>query len=386
MVFDTIIKNGLTVDFQNMKTVTRTLYIKDGLLAQGAEGDTANAVIDAKGHYVLPGLIDEHVHLNAFNSNIGANADLLCIPMGVTTAVDAGTCGWTNFEGFYNYNIVRYVPNVLAYLHVSPYGVHSGCIHEENHDPADFNEAEIVKMAVKYRDTIRGLKVRMCTATLGDYGIAPLKRAVEIAGRIEQATGRFCVVDVHYDNLPQNVTVQEILETLRPGDVISHVMQIHGETMFTADGHVREDLKQARQRGIWIDDCHGRVHWSFDTLKKAYADGFYPDIISSDVVRISTFVRPGSSLVHSMCVCSAAGMRELEIFKAVTQTPARALGILDRAGTLDVGKPADICIMDVQNSLETYQDWWGGPCKGNKCFIPLMTLKDGVIVYRQTFF
>ena len=184
MVFDTIIKNGLTVDFQNMKTVTRTLYIKDGLLAQGAEGDTANAVIDAKGHYVLPGLIDEHVHLNAFNSNIGANADLLCIPMGVTTAVDAGTCGWTNFEGFYNYNIVRYVPNVLAYLHVSPYGVHSGCIHEENHDPADFNEAEIVKMAVKYRDTIRGLKVRMCTATLGDYGIAPLKRAVEIAGRI----------------------------------------------------------------------------------------------------------------------------------------------------------------------------------------------------------
>ena len=97
MVFDTIIKNGLTVDFQNMKTVTRTLYIKDGLLAQGAEGDTANAVIDAKGHYVLPGLIDEHVHLNAFNSNIGANADLLCIPMGVTTAVDAGTCGWTNF-------------------------------------------------------------------------------------------------------------------------------------------------------------------------------------------------------------------------------------------------------------------------------------------------
>ena len=54
MVFDTIIKNGLTVDFQNMKTVTRTLYIKDGLLAQGAEGDTANAVIDAKGHYAGP--------------------------------------------------------------------------------------------------------------------------------------------------------------------------------------------------------------------------------------------------------------------------------------------------------------------------------------------
>lgn len=40
MVFDTIIKNGLTVDFQNMKTVTRTLYIKDGLLAQGQQRAT----------------------------------------------------------------------------------------------------------------------------------------------------------------------------------------------------------------------------------------------------------------------------------------------------------------------------------------------------------
>ena len=231
-----------------------------------------------------------------------------------------------------------------------------------------------------------GLKVRMCKATLGDYGIAPLKRTVEIADKIGKQTARHCVVDVHYDDLPDNVSVQEILDTLRAGDVITHVMQTHGETMFESDGSVRDALKKARKRGIWVDDCHGRVHWSFANLKNAYADGFYPDIISSDVVRISTFVKPGSSLVHAMCVNSAAGMKELDIFKAVTYTPAKALGILDRAGTLDVGKPADVCIMDVQQTNEEYQDWWGGTCKGNKCFVPLMTLKDGVIVYRQTFF
>ena len=59
--------------------------IKDGVFV---EPDA-----DMEGKYVLPGLIDEHVHLNVSNSNIGANADLLCIPMGVTTAVDAGTSG-----------------------------------------------------------------------------------------------------------------------------------------------------------------------------------------------------------------------------------------------------------------------------------------------------
>ena len=370
-----------------MQTVTKDIYIKDGIFVEPDADTEAKFVTDAKGRYVLPGLIDEHVHLNVSNSNIGANADLLCIPMGVTTAVDAGTSGWTNFEGFYNYNIVRYVPTVLAYLHVSPYGVHSGCIHEENHDPADFNEAEIIKKALKYKDTIVGLKVRLCKATLaGGYDIAALKRAVEIADHVSALAGKQFIVDVHYDNLPEVVHVAEILDTLHPGDVISHVMQVHGETMFEPDGTVNQLPKEARKRGIWVDDCHSRVHWSFENLKKAYADGFYPDIISSDVVRISMFIKPGSSLVHAMCVNSAAGMDDLSIFKAITYTPAKALGILDKAGTLDIGKPADVCIIDVRNTDEVYLDWWGGSRPGNKVFVPMMTVKDGVIVYRQTFF
>lgn len=385
-MYDLIIKNGLTIDFETMETAVKDIYVKNGLIAEGDGTEDAEFVTDAAGKYVLPGLIDEHVHLNVSNSNIGANADLLCIPMGVTTAVDAGTCGWTNFEGFYNYNIVRYVPDVKAYLHVSPYGVHSGCIHEENHDPADFNEAEIIRKAVKYKDTILGLKVRMCKATLGDNGMAPLKRTVELANAIEQARGTRCVVDVHYDNLPEGVTVEQILDELRPGDILSHVMQIHGKTIFEDDGTVKEHVKKARERGVWMDDCHGRVHWSFENLKKAFADGFYPDIISSDVVRISKFQRPGFSLLHTMCVNSAAGMDEKEILKAVTWTPAKALGILEQAGTLKAGTPADICVMDVRDCDRMLEDWWGGSCRARKEFVPLMTVKDGEVVYRQIFF
>ena len=67
--------------------------IKDGVCVEPGADMEAKFVTDARGKYVLPGLIDEHVHLNVSNSNIGANADLLCIPMGVTTAVDAGTSG-----------------------------------------------------------------------------------------------------------------------------------------------------------------------------------------------------------------------------------------------------------------------------------------------------
>ena len=151
MKYDYIIKNAKLVDFNKLSTYSGTVYVKDGVFAEAPADGVAEAQfeVDAKNNYVVPGLVDEHVHLNYMNSNIGANADLLCIPMGVTTAVDGGTSGWTNVEGFYANNIVRYVPNVKVYLHVSPYGVHSGVIHEENHDPADFNVEQIIKKSVK---------------------------------------------------------------------------------------------------------------------------------------------------------------------------------------------------------------------------------------------
>lgn len=61
---DTIIKNGLVV----LRGGTRKLDIgiRDGLIAQLTDRleSEASRVIDAEGHYVLPGLVDAHVHLN----------------------------------------------------------------------------------------------------------------------------------------------------------------------------------------------------------------------------------------------------------------------------------------------------------------------------------
>ena len=111
---DLNIKNGLTIDFETMEKSVKDIYILDGKFAEGDGNAESEFTVDAKGKYVLPGLIDEHTHLNLYGSNIGANADLLCIPNGVTTAVDAGTSGWTNFDGFYMNNIIRYTPSVYA--------------------------------------------------------------------------------------------------------------------------------------------------------------------------------------------------------------------------------------------------------------------------------
>ncbi len=384
MMYDFIIKGGYVFDSLNRTFAVRDLYIKDGLLADGA-GMEAAEIIDARGKYVVPGLIDEHAHLNLDGTIIGANADLTCIPGGVTSAVDGGTTGAAGFELFYKSNIIRYETSVYAYLNVSTFGNKSLCLHEENHDPADFREDLILKLFRKYPDILRGLKVRMCSGTLENYGMKPLYKTIEISERL-QAAGFHAPVIVHYGDLPENVTVKELTASLRKGDVLAHAYQTHGETIFDSDGKVLNCVKEAQTRGVVIDSCNGRVHWSFDNMKNGFADGFYPDIISSDLVRASEYTRPGFSLLHAMRVCSAAGMDREAILQAVTYHPAKAAGILDKAGTLEPGKTADIAVLDIAEDHSVLKDMFGGECEGKEIFIPLLTMKQGRAAYRQIYY
>lgn len=384
MTYDFIIRKGHVFDSEKGEFQDRNIYVKDGFVVDG-EGDSAANIIDAEGRYVVPGLIDEHAHLNLDGTIIGANADLTCIPSGITTAVDGGTTGAAGFELFYKANIIRYETSVYAYLNVSTFGNKSLCIHEENHDPADFREDLILHLFQKYPDILRGLKVRMCKGTLENYGIEPLIRTIEISEKLKKY-GLHAPVIVHYGDLPENVTVHDLVEILRKGDVLAHAYQTHGETIFDGGGNVLACVKEAQKKGIVIDSCNGRVHWSFENLKQGFKDGFYPDIISSDLVRASEYTRPGFSLLHAMCVCSAAGMPTADILRAVTWRPAQVLGILKKSGTLESGKQADISIFDIIKNPMEMTDMYGGICRGNKMFVPLLTMKQGRVAYRQIYY
>jgi imidazolonepropionase len=66
---------------------------------------------------------------------------------------------------------------------------------------------------------------------------------------------------------------------------------------------------------------------------------------------IATDLNPGTSPVCSMpetiaMACSLYGMTPLEALTAATANPAWVLGIDDRAGTLEVGKRADLLLLD----------------------------------------
>ncbi len=385
MLYDTRLANGLVFDSEAGVFEKKDVFVQDGKIAEAENGANAKVTVDCEGKYVLPGLIDEHLHINLYGTIIGANADTVCVPSGITTAVDDGSCGASNFVQFYNSNIIRYEPHVYSYLNVSTFGNKSLCRHEEDHDPADFRPDLMEKLFRAYPETLRGLKVRMCKATLGGYGMAPLYRAIEISEDL-QKKGYFCPVVIHYDDLPSNVSVEELFNALRPGDIAAHVFQCKAETIFLEDGTIHPAVRKARERGVIMDDCHGRVHWTIPHLQKAIENDFLPDIISSDCVRISEYVRPGFSLIYAMCMLSACGMPLEKILQAVTVNPARALHIADHAGILKPGMPADIAVFDIHDTEKIFADNYGNSIPGNQLFVPLMTMIDGRIAYRQIFF
>lgn len=290
---DMIIRNGQVFDSVNAKFEKKDIGIHQGVFVALDEDTQSNNEVDAECNYVVPGIIDEHAHLNLYGTIIGANADTVCIPNGVTTACDGGTCGASNFEQFYMSNIVRYESTIYSYLNVSTFGNKSLCKHEEDHDPADFREDLIDRLFEKYPQVLRGLKVRMCKGTLGDHGMSPLHAGIEMSERLK-AKGYHCPVAIHYDDLPENVTVKELFETMRKDDVIAHVFQTKAETIFDENGKIKDCVWDAKKRGVYMDDCHGRVHWSYPNLQNAFSQGFYPDIISSDLVRVSEYTVPDS--------------------------------------------------------------------------------------------
>ena len=383
---DMIIRNGQVFDSVNAKFEKKDIGIYQGVFVALDEDTQSNNEVDAEGNYVVPGIIDEHAHLNLYGTIIGANADTVCIPNGITTACDGGTCGASNFEQFYMSNIVRYESTVYSYLKVSTFGNKSLCKHEEDHDPADFREDLIDSLFEKYPQVLRGLKVRMCKETLGDHGISPLHAGIEMSEHLK-AKGYHCPVAIHYDDLPENVTVKELFGTMRKDDVIAHVFQTKAETIFDENGKIKDCVWDAKKRGVYMDDCHGRVHWSYPNLQNAFSQSFYPDIISSDLVRVSEYTRPGFSLLYAMSVNSAAGMPTEKILQSVTYTPAKALGIEEKAGVIREGAPADVAILDIRDVKDkTFTDNYGNSISGNKLFVPLMTVKGGRTAYRQIFF
>jgi dihydroorotase len=349
--FDLVLAGGRVVDPSRTIDAVVDIGFANGKVSEVGEGLAGRAatVRNVRGLIVTPGLIDLHTHVYWGGTSLGIDAEMFCRKSAVTTCIDTGSAGPGNFAGFRTHVIDRSQVRILPYLHISHAGIF-GFSRE-----VQFGESEsirlmdprgAVRVVEEHRDCIVGSKVRVGRHASGTMGILPLEAALEVA----EETG--LPLMAHIDEPPP--TYAEVVDRLRPGDVLTHAFRPFPNAPCTADGGVRAAVISGRERGVLFDIGHGMGSFAFKTARIMLANGFSPDTISSDVHALC-IDGPAHDLVTTMSKFLCLGMDFTDIVKATTTVPARAVRHPE-LGTLKAGAPGDASVLAIDRGRFDYLD------------------------------
>ncbi len=374
--YDLLLRGGRVIDPRNKIADRRDVAIRNGRIAEVAANiDPARAskVVDVSGLYVVPGLIDIHVHAytgtGERNSYAGDNSvypDGFSFRVGVTTVVDAGGAGWRNFPDFKDRVIDRSKTRVLAFINIVGNGMRGGKFEQ---DLSDMEAKPTAEAALRYKDLIVGIK----SAHYEGPEWAPIERAVE-AGSIANVP---VMVDFGKDR-PERPLRDLILKKLRPGDIYTHVYSgLRGE--IDDSRRVNPALPEARKRGVIFDVGHGGGSFLWRVAVPLMEQGFIPDSISTDL-HIGSMNGGMKDMLNVMSKFLVTGMPLEEVIARSTWNPAREIRH-EELGHLSAGAVADIAVLRLENGDFGFLDIGGTRLRGSRKLECEMTLRNGKVVY-----
>jgi dihydroorotase len=363
--YDLIIRGGRVIDPSAGIDGTRDVAIAGGKIAAveaNIAGD-ATETIDARGKIVAPGLIDIHTH--AGRSKEGPP---MCLQDGVTGWVDAGSGGADNMDAIAG--VARGAPQIgRCLVNIARTGVAPGGeLNDLSRADVDLARGAIARN----RDVVIGVKARLSPVVTGPNDLEALRRAQTAAGELP--------VMIH---VGQNYSpLRTLLAMLKRGDIVTHIYAPGPHSLLDERGRLYPEVMAARRRGIIFDFGNGVVdHFDWDTVEKATKQEFWPDTFSTDwnVMSRTTGV---VDLPNVMSKFIMFGMPLNQIIAAATSNAARVFPSFDDRGTLNVGAPADVAILELRDGTFEFVDNYKGTRTGRQRLFPSATVLAGKAVPR----
>ncbi|MGJ3252356.1 MAG: amidohydrolase family protein [Elainellaceae cyanobacterium] len=387
MTFDLIIQNGRVIDPSQGLDDVLDIGVADGkiaalgkdLMSSPEMQSLETQVLDASGNLVTPGLVDIHVHASEHVGGFNVPPDVVGVKMGVTTVVDAGSCGILGFPGFRKLvassskTRIYHQPNVYLLYQASAdfITLKIGAVFAKE----NFSLNKAIRLFEENSDIIVGFKCIAATREPHDTESISLNYGKEIS----RATG--LPLTVHLGWLPYYSWLDPrlVLNKLEAGDVATHVYRRVGHIL-NESGKVFPEALDARDRGVVFDIGHGTGDFDFEVAKRALDQGVKPDTISGDITNQSSVTGPVFSLTETMTKFLYLGLDLTEVIAMTTCNAARVINRSNELGSLLVGRDADISVLDYREGLWRLTDGihhinWDG-----RKLIPKWTVRGGEII------
>ena len=166
--------------------------------------------------------------------------------------------------------------------------------------------------------------------------------------------------------------------SLQAGDIYTHAIHKSPTCIIDSDtSAIRDAFKDAKKRGVVFDLGHGQGSFSWDNVEICAKEGFWPDVVSTDL-HTGSEVGPAYDLPVVMTKMLHAGMPLVEVIRSVTATPAGILKRSDLIGSLTVGNVADVTILREESCDIDLEDCNSNVRKVKKRLIPAGVWKDGI--------
>jgi len=383
--FDLVIKGGEVLDPSQSLRGRSDIGIRYGVIeavAPDIPAARALRVIDAGGKLVTPGLVDLHCHVYPYGSAIGIPADELVAHQCTTTCVSAGDAGANNFAGFRRFIVAQTRTRLYAFVHIANIGLTPFPLPELYN--LDFAQVESCAKAVaENADIAIGVKVRMSENVIARNGSEPLKRAIQ-ACEMAGTGGR---VMAHIGGVENVALMVEILDLLRPGDILTHsysgAPNLAGAfTNIVQDGRLLPAALAAKRRGVMFDVGHGGGSFDYTVAEAAIAQGCPPDTISSDIHVVSGNTPGMPYLTWVMSKFLGLGFTLEQVVAMATINPAKIINRAPKLGTLQIGAPGDVAIMELVEGPVSFVDTRNNTRNGRAYLKPVQTVTAGVVFGR----
>jgi dihydroorotase len=371
---DILIRGGEVIDPSQQIRGVRDIAIRGRKIiavAKELNGVVAGKVVNAGGMYVVPGLIDLHMHAYT-HSPYGLDPDPLCAAGGVTTMLDAGTAGSYNFDAFRRDGVDHCKTHLLSLVNLSCIGLIAANLGELlDRRYADVDG--VVETIRRHPDIAVGVKIRAGKHIIGEgeQGWANLRDAIRAARESETW------LMVHIGECPMSIS--ELCDSLAPGDCVTHCFKGGSTRVTDNDGKIHPAVRDAEQRGVIFDVGHGFGSFQWDVVEAALQQGFEPTTISTDL-HTKNVHGPVFDMPTTMSKFLMLGVPLERVIEMSTTRPAKILGKEDSIGTLRVGTVADIAVLEKHNGRFVFTDSYGQQRVGCDLLTAAATIRQGELL------